>query len=101
MAFGGVLPRKIALRRGGTEFLRVSAPIGVRAPVRVGVQHVTVVAPEPPAGNPRGPEESPKRPPPRRCGSKGPSNPAAVPWTPESSAAHDQEAMGGEGDGNR
>ena len=42
-----------------------------------------------------------ERPPPRRRGSKGPSNPAAVPWTPESSAADDQEAKGGEGDGNR
>jgi hypothetical protein len=58
-------------------------------------------SPESPVESPPAPRNRRSGPPPRRCGSKGPSNPAAVPWTPESSAADDQEAMGGEGDGNR
>jgi hypothetical protein len=45
-----------------------------------------------PGGIPADPEESPKRPAQWRCGSKGPSSPAAVPWTLESSAADDREA---------
>jgi hypothetical protein len=53
-----------------------------------------------PAGNPSGPRGIAEATATRRCGSKGPSNPAAVPWTPESPAADYQEAKRGESDGN-
>jgi hypothetical protein len=50
---------------------------------------------------PAAPRNRPKRSPPWRCGPKGPSSPAAVPWTPESPGADDQQAKRGESDGNR